>query len=144
MTDAPASEPEDLEDMEDIDEAVEDVDEDVRALIEALREEFDSSLRLAVRYTADEHDVLFVREDVDDQFTAAELDERVATLVMKGLGDPPEEGSLYDFGTLDATVRWYDEVMVTHFPYRDWSGLLFTFDRQDAPVVDLANEYLAD
>jgi hypothetical protein len=41
-------------------------------------------------------------------------------------------------------MRLYEGVIVAHFPVREWSGLVFTFDRQDSPIVDLANRYLDD
>lgn len=82
-----------------------DVDSDVRDLIEALRAETDDALRLVVRYTADDYEVLFAREDIAAQFPGPELRERVETLVMKGLSDPPREHTLFDFGSLEATVR---------------------------------------
>jgi len=101
-------------------------------------------LRLAVRFSGDESDVLFIREDVREQYTDSELEERIETIVMKGLGDPPREQPLFDFGTLDATIRWYENVQVAHFPYREWSGLAFVFDRRESPIVDLAKQHLQD
>ena len=138
--------PDDIEELddEDIDDELDDVTSDARDLIDALREQSESSLRLAVRYTADEYEVLFAREDVIEQFPGPELDERVESLVMKGLGDPPQEATFFDFGALDATMRFYDNAMVAHFPYREWSGFVFTLDRTEAPLVDLVGEYLED
>jgi len=120
---------------------LDDVDDDVRRLVEQLRDETDSALRLAVRYTADDYEVLFAREDVAAQFPGPELAARVETLVMKGLGDPSQEGALFDFGTLDATLRFYGNALVAHVPYREWSGLVFVLDRGDAPLVDLVDEH---
>jgi len=137
MTDTPS------DDLAEIDEEdLDDIDDDVRALIDDLRAESDAALRSAIRYTADDYDVLFLREDVDAALSTAEREERAETLVMKGLGDPPQEGALFDFGTLDATMRFYDNVLVAHFPYREWSGIVFTFDRTEAPLVDLVHEHL--
>ena len=141
----PANDPEELdEELTEYEADLEDVDEDVRGLVSALREETDSSLRLAVRYSGDEWDVLFARPDVREQFTDLELETRVETLVFKGQGDPPTETALGDFGSLEAVMRWYQGVIVAHFPVREWSGLVFTFDRQESPIVDLANRYLDD
>jgi hypothetical protein len=141
--------PEDIEnppdELEAIDESeLDDVDGEVRGLIEDLREETDASLRLAIRYTADDYEVLFAREDVAEQFPGPELEERVETLVMKGLGDPPTENALFDFGSLDATVRFYENAHVVHFPYREWSGFVFVLERQAAPLVDMVDDHLAD
>ena len=145
MVEAPADPPQDLdEELDEFEDDLDDVDPEIRRFIDALRESEDASLRLAVQYSGDDSTVLFIREDIDDQYADHELEARVEALIVKGLGDPPREESLYDFGRLDATVRWYDEVMVVHFPYREWSGLVFTFDRRASPIVDLANEYLED
>lgn len=146
MTDTSPEMPEDPPDeLEAFDESeLDDVDEDVRDLIDDLREESDASLRLAIQYTADDYEVLFAREDIADQFPGPELEQRVETLVMKGLGDPPQENTLFDFGSLESTVRFYDNALVAHFPYREWSGYVFTLDRTEAPLVDLVGEHLDD
>lgn len=140
--DVPADPPADFDALDESE--LDDVDGDVRDLIEDLRAESDASLRLAIRYTADDYEVLFAREDVADQFPGPELGQRVETLVMKGLGDPPQENTLFDFGSLESTLRFYDNALVAHFPYREWSGFVFTLDRTDAPLVDLVGEHLED
>lgn len=143
MDESPATDPESLDaELAEYDADLDDVDAEIRGFVDALREHPDASLRLAVRYSGDNWDTVFLREDVRDRYTDAELDQRIETLVMKGHGDPPQEAPLSDFGTLDAVMRWYDGVVVAHFPVREWSGLVFTFDREASPVVDLANEYL--
>lgn len=135
------SPPDELEEIED--EALADVDSEVRALIDELEAETDSSLRLVVRYEADDYEVLFAREDIAAQFPGPELQERVETLVMKGLSDPPQESTLFDFGSLDATVRFYHNAHVVHFPSREWAGFVFVLERQDAPLVDLIDNHLS-
>jgi hypothetical protein len=143
MVETPQDPPTDLdEEFAEMAGDLDDIDEDVRGLIDALRDQEERSLRLAVRYSGDDIELLFVREDLNERYSGPELEERVDALVVKGLSDPPREESLYDFGRLDATVRWYDAVMVAHFPYREWSGLVFTFDRVESPLVDLVDEFL--
>jgi len=146
MTDNSPDVPEDPPDeLDEFDESeLDDVDTDVRDLIEDLRAESDASLRLAIRYTADDYEVLFAREDIAAQFPGPELAQRVETLVMKGLGDPPQETTLFDFGSLESTLRFYDNALVAHFPYREWSGFVFALDRTDAPLVDLVSKHLED
>ncbi|WP_134672421.1 hypothetical protein [Halorussus marinus] len=145
MVDAPQDPRENLdEELDEIEDEMADVNDDIRELIHQLRDREDAPLRLAVRFSADESDVLFVREDVRERHTDDELEARIETLVMKGLGDPPREEPLFDFGSLDATIRWYENVQVAHFPYREWSGLAFVFDRRESPMVDLAKQHLQD
>jgi hypothetical protein len=132
-------------DLEEIDESeLDDVNDDVQPLIEDLRRETDASLRLAIRYTADDYEVLFARKDVAEAFSPPELETRVETLVMKGLGDPATDTALFDLGTLDATVRFYENALIAHFPYREWSGFVFVLDREAAPMVDLVDDHLTD
>jgi|GEM_PF-801865 len=132
------------EELEAFEEDVSDLDEEIQSLIDALRERSDTSLRSAVRYSGDDWTLLFVREDLTERYSEPELEERIQALVVKGLGDPPREESLFDFGSLDAVVRWYDSVLVMTFPIREWSGLVFTFDRRESPIVDLAMEHLSE
>jgi hypothetical protein len=135
----------DAEDLDDVSEDVsgdaEDLDEDARALLDAILDGSGDSVRMALQYSGDEYDLLFVRDDVGAQFSDAEMAERVKTLMFKGLGDPVEESALFDFGHLDATVRWYDAVVVATFPVREWSGLVFTFDRVTDSLLDLAERH---
>jgi len=135
MTDSPADE------LDDIDEDIDDGSDEVGEVVEQVREADEGALRLVVRYGGDDHEVVYLRDDIAAQFSPDERDARVETLVMKGLGDPAEEGALYDFGRLDATVRWYDAVVVAHFPLREWSGLVFTFDREADSLDDIVAEY---
>jgi len=135
MTDAPT------EELDDIEDDLDDASDEGREIVDGIRESDEGALRAAVRYGGDDHEVVYLRDDIAAQFSADELDERVETLVMKGLGDPAEEGALFDFGTLDATVRWYDAVVVAHFPVREWSGLLFTFDRESDSLDAIVDEY---
>ena len=135
MTDSPA------EELDDIDSDLDDVSDEVESIVDHIRSTDRGALRAAVRYGGDEYETLYVRDDIDAEFSDEEYDERVERLVMKGLSDPAEEGTLSDFGGLDATVRWYETVVVAHFPVREWSGLVFTFDRQIESLQALVDEY---
>lgn len=124
-----------------IDRDIESLDEEVRELIDAILAESDERLRLIVSYDGDDFELVYAREDVTDGFTEQELTTRVETVVMQSLGEPETEGPLYDFGALDATVRWYDEAAVAHLPTGEWSGLLFTFDRTTESLAELAGQF---
>lgn len=108
--------------------------------VDTLRAQTDDSLRLVVRYEDDDHDVFYVRADVNERFDevgeeSLVLEDRVQTLVLKGLGDPLEEESLDEFGSLRATFRWFDDVVVAAYPTGEWSGVVATFDGHDSPHV---------
>lgn len=120
---------------------LDDVASDTQALIDTILDGSGETVRMAIRYSGDDYEVEYLRDDIAAQFTDDELAERVKTLTFKGLGDPTEEGPLFDFGQLAATVRWYDDVVVAHFPVREWSGLIFTFDRVTDSLLDVADEH---
>lgn len=132
--------------MEQDESAIEAVRTDsVRSLLETLRDddaETGSAVRLVFRYEGDDREVLHVRDDVDQARTDAELERRIDTLTMKGLGDPRQEGALHDFGRLQATVRWFEDAVCVHLPDDEWAGVVIVLDRVEAPLVDVALEHL--
>jgi GGDEF domain-containing protein len=131
----------DPEEVDGIDRDIDSMDDQVRELIDAILDDSDETLRLVARYDGDEFEVVYAREDVTAGFTEPELAGRVKTFVMQGLGEPDQEQSLYDFGRLEATVRWYDEAVVAHLPVDEWSGLVFTFDRRTESLEALAGQF---
>jgi hypothetical protein len=126
------------------DDAGDDETESLREFVRALRTESDESLRLVVRYRGDRQRLLYVRDDVEAETSADDLDERIRTLTLRGIGDSPRESVLDDFGTLEATLRWYDEVLVATFPYREWSGVIAVFERGASAVVERAVDRLRE
>jgi hypothetical protein len=129
--------------MDEADDAVNAVeDRRLRGLVEELHENVDASLRLAFRYEGEDYDLLHVSDAANAQYTDDELRERVKTLLLKALGDPPQEQALYDFGELNSTVRFFDEVIVAAFPDEEWSGVVVAFDREESPLVDTTLDYL--
>jgi GGDEF domain-containing protein len=115
--------------------------EPLREFVHALRTETDDSLRLVVRYGGDEHRVLYVRDDVEARF-GDELDEQARAFALRGIGDPPREAEIEGLGTLEATLRWYEDALVATFPYREWSGVVAVFDRDASALVDAALDEL--
>lgn len=128
---------------EEAEEAIQEVhDEQLRALVADLRENTDASLRLVFRYEGEEHELVYVRDDVREQFPGPHLEQRIETLMMKGLGDPPMQDSLHDFGELTATVRWFDHAVAAFFPDDDWSGVIVVMDRTESPLIDRTLKHL--
>lgn len=122
-------------------DAGDDETEPLREFVRALRTESDDSLRLVVRYQGDEHEVLYVREDVREELGES-LDEQAQAVALRGVGDPPREVDIEGLGTLEATLRWYDGALVATFPYREWSGVVAVFDRESSALVDAALDEL--
>jgi hypothetical protein len=119
-------------------DAGDDETEPLREFVRALRTQTDEAVRLVVRYQGDEHEILYARDDVRTEYGDAGLDERAEALSLRAIGDPPREAELDDLGTLEATLRWYDDALVATFPYREWSGVVAAFDREESALVDAA------
>lgn len=117
--------------------------EPLREFVRALRTQTDDSLRLVVRYQGDEHEVLYVREDVREQF-GDDLDQRAQSFALRSIGDPPRETEISGLGTLEATLRWYEGALVATFPYREWSGVVAVFERESSALVDAALDELRE
>jgi hypothetical protein len=118
----------------------------LREFVRALRAESDGALRAIVRYDAEaeRYETRFLREDLAERFDESERAARAEALSVQALGDPTEEAALPDFGELEATMRWYADVVVATFPTGEWSGVVATLDRTDSPLVDVALEHLDD
>lgn len=105
-------------------------------LVARLRGESEASVRMLFHYDGDETDAAFVRDDVRELYPGEQLEDRMQTLMLKGLGDPPNQESLTDYGTLEATVRWYETVVVAYFPDDEWSGVVVVLEREGGTFVD--------
>lgn len=106
-------------------------------LVDALKETTEDSLRLVVRFDGESHEVVYAPEEVRAEH-GDDFEDHVEWLVLKGLGDPADDDSLAVYGDLEATVRWYGEVVVAVYPTGEWSGVVAVLDRRDSPLVDAA------
>lgn len=101
-------------------------------------------LRTVVHYDGDDYDVLFNSDRVTEEFTDVEYDEVVKHLVLKALDDGFEQPEFARFGHLDATVRWFHDVVAVQVPMDDWTGVIVTFDRDSITNTSaLVEEILA-
>ncbi|MBX0302339.1 hypothetical protein [Haloarcula salinisoli] len=132
----------DIDDLETIDEETPSMPAEARDLVEAIRDDTADTLQLAVRYSGEGYDIVYLREDIDEQFSDPELEEQVETLMLKGHGDPPQEGALFNFGSLNATMRFYDESLVVHFPTGEWTGLVFVLDQEAESLLDIVESHI--
>ncbi|WP_224448306.1 hypothetical protein [Haloprofundus salilacus] len=128
----------------DLDEEGETLSEPLQDLVEALREDNAEGLRAVARYDGDDHQILYLRDDLRERFSDDEIRRRAKTLVMKGLADPRTDTELDDYGELDATLRWFENAILAIYPTGEWSGIIATFERRQSPLVDAAFDYLDD
>lgn len=101
-------------------------------------------LRSVVHYDGDDYDTIFQADRVRDEFAEVEYEEVAKHLVLKGLDDGFEQPEFARFGHLDATVRWFHDVVAFQVPLDDWSGVIVTFDRDSIEDTSaLVDELLA-
>ena len=99
------------------------------SLASYLRELDAGDLRSAVSYEGDDYETVYQRKDLSEEYTEAEFEEIAKQFVLKGFDDPLEQPEFARFGHLDATVRWFHEVVVVQVPLDEWSGVIVAFDR---------------
>ncbi|GAA0658995.1 hypothetical protein [Salarchaeum japonicum] len=87
------------------------------------------TLRVALHYEGDAHDILYKRDDITAEFTDEEFDEMVKNVILKALDEIPEQSEFNRWGTLDVTARWFNEVLIVQIPLGDWEGVILSFDR---------------
>ena len=99
------------------------------SLASYLRELDAGDLRTAVHYEGDDYETVYQREALSEEYTESEFEEIAKHFVLKGFDDPLEQPEFARFGDLDATVRWFHEVVVVQIPLDEWSGVIVSFDR---------------
>lgn len=97
------------------------------ALTEFLREYVGDHLRSVIHYDEEQSEVLFVREDVADKYTADEIDQVVRDVRLEAVEKPHQE-SLYAHGPLNVTVRCFEDAVEMHFPHDETSGTAVALD----------------
>jgi len=85
--------------------------------------------RTVVRYDGDDYETVYQADDLSEELTDEELEEVAKHLVLKSFDDGLEQPEFARFGHLDATVRWFQKVVVLQVPLDDWSGIIVSFDR---------------
>ncbi|MFC7080377.1 DUF7522 family protein [Halorussus caseinilyticus] len=97
------------------------------ALTEFLRNRVGDHLRSVIYYDDDGGEVLYVREDVADQYTDDDIDQVVRDVRLEAVEKPHQE-SLYEHGPLNCTVRSFDDAVEMHFPHDETSGTAVALD----------------
>ncbi|WP_435096929.1 hypothetical protein [Halarchaeum sp. P4] len=120
--------------------------EEADAFVSALQSSDVGRMRRAIAYDGEEYDVVYVRDDIEEAQTEAELDEVSKNLILKGFDDELEQPEFSQFGHLDMSVRWFHEVVVIQVPLGDWSGVIVGFDRDSVvdtgAFTDVALDYI--
>lgn len=97
------------------------------ALTEFLRARVGDHLRSVIQYDDAGADLLYVRDDVADEYTDDEV-ERVVRDVRLEAVEKPHQESLYEHGPLDCTIRCFEDAVEMHFPHDERSGTAVALD----------------
>jgi hypothetical protein len=98
-----------------------------KELVDLLREEVGDSLRAVGRYDEEGYDVLFIREDVADEFSQEDIEEIHHDMVLKGLGNQHIE-SLFNDEALECSIYQFEDSVRLHFVNDDYLGYYVSFD----------------
>ncbi|WP_134670907.1 DUF7522 family protein [Halorussus marinus] len=99
------------------------------SLTEFLRERVGDHLRSVVHYTADDWQVVYLRDDVADRYADGEIERAVDDVRLEGLGKPHQE-SLYDHGELNCTVKCFENAVEMHFAHDANTGTAVALDAE--------------
>lgn len=112
----------------------------VNALVERYEGVAPDGLRLALWYEGDDHDLVYVRDDVIEMYSPEEFEEKVKQLVVEGLGDTPNQEQFRLYGELNVVIRRFERAVMLHFPIEEFTGVAVTFDSAAAPSLDTLAE----
>ncbi|WP_135851146.1 DUF7522 family protein [Halorussus salinus] len=99
------------------------------ALTTFLRDRVGDHLRSVIYYDDDGGDVLYVRDDVADEYTERDIKEVVRDVRLEAVEKPHQE-DLYAHGPLNYTVRSFEDAVEMHFLHDETSGTAVALDRE--------------
>ena len=94
-------------------------------LVSYLKDQAGGYLRGVAIYTADEYDVVYLRDDVRSQRFENEVDAMIDRLRQESRA---REHRSFPFDDLNGTVRSFGDAMVMHFPRTRERGTVITLD----------------
>ena len=98
-----------------------------KALTEFLKDCVGDHLRSVIYYDEAGGEVVYVRDDVADQYTDADIEQVVRDVRLEAVEKPHQE-SLYAHGSMNATVRCFEEAVEMHFPHDEKCGTAVALD----------------
>lgn len=89
----------------------------------------DDNLRSIVKYERDSYDVVFLRDDVSEEYTTRELESAIDASRMDSLSSPIYENTFSeDHGELTCLVQCFEEVAEMNFVLEDGTGAAVALD----------------
>jgi len=96
-------------------------------LVDLLKREVGDDLRAVGRYDKEGYDVLYIREDVANEFSQEDIEEIHHEMVLKGLGNQHIE-SLFNDEVLECSIYQFEDSVRLHFVNDDYLGYYVSFD----------------
>lgn len=109
----------------------------MRDHVDAFRDFGDGDLRMISNHDATRYEMEYVRDDLEDAFTAEELNEAHLNLVANQVSSD-SFGQAVDHGEMQAQQFFFEDVIAFVFPSSRYDGYLVSFDRNDSiPVTEV-------
>lgn len=94
-----------------------------------LERNIEDDLRSVVHYTSDDHEIVFVRDDIEGAYSPKEIESMVDNLRIENL-DRHQQEDIYVHGELNCSIRCFERGVVMHFPHRKTEGTVVGLDPQ--------------
>lgn len=105
------------------------------AVLETARAEVGDALRAVARYAEREYEFLFLRDDVEAQYSAAERERVMDDLVISGIGASYVE-ELFHAGRIQCIAYGFERAVMVQFVEANYEGVFVSFDRAAAIDID--------
>lgn len=113
------------------------------ALTEFLKEQVGGHLRSVIFYDDTGGEVIYVRDDVADEYTDGDVSEVVRDVRLEAV-DKPHQESLYVHGPLECTLRLFGDAVELHFPHDRTCGTAVALDSEVFPMHNTFVEQCLD
>ena len=91
----------------------------------------DGNLRSIVKYEPDSYDIIFLRDDVADQYTEEEIEDAIDDARMDSLTAPIYDDTFSeDHGELTCLVQCFEHVIEMNFVLEDGVGATVALDEE--------------
>jgi hypothetical protein len=82
-------------------------------------------------YSTDDYEVVYLRDDVREQYSDDEIEDVVEDLRWESFAKSTQERQ-YRLGSLNCSMQAFEEGIVMHFPYDDNRGTLISLEPRAA------------
>lgn len=100
-------------------------------LVEYLEDRAGDYLRSVVHYEEADYEVLYLRDDVAEQYTEEKIEKVIQELKFEAMESNFQE-QLYVHGGLGCTLRVFEKAVELHFPYDGYEGAAVALDPEAA------------